>query len=247
MAGNGALPSSVASSVPSSTDPADVQILTGPQLGPANVSRGTTEVPAVGNSGKPQDAPEQPGFGNVTTHSSQTGAGLGNLAPSLPPMNGVLFRKGPIDQHYADESESYNPYSKVNNPKTRGMLTWVKTFANHVFQGDQNVNESGWQQAAAQQRTSYMRITPPPHGMGYDPAQTGTPYQMPQAARTQQFLPVTGTDPYGSGVLNTDTFGAGQVYAGEGGQLYSPAPGTPDTTSTADTAGTGGGGEPVWG
>jgi hypothetical protein len=245
MAGNGALPPSVAPSVPSSTGPTDLEINSTPQLGPLVTTDGAKYVPAVGNSGNPEEAPEQPGYGKVVTHSAELGATAGNLAPSLPPMNGVLFRRGPIDAHYLSENEARNPYKKVNNPPTRGMLTWVKTYANHVFNGKQNVNEAGWQQNSPQQRTSYMRFQPPPHGMGYDPA-SSAPRQLPQVPYTQRFVPQTGTDPYGSGVLNADTFGAGQVYAGQGGNQYSPAPGQPETNSTADQSAPPSG-EATWG
>jgi hypothetical protein len=159
-------------------------------------------------------------------------------------MNGALFRKGPADPHYLSEDEGdKNPYKKVNNPKTNGMLTFIKTYANGIFQGKQNVDNAGWQERGAQQRTSVMRVTTPPHGDGYAP-ETYVPNQMPQQARTQKFLPTTG--PGDPGTLNSSTYGAGQTAGGIGGNQYTPQPGPPETNSTADTT-TNPSGMPSWG
>lgn len=237
-----ALPSSVASAVPSSTSDS-VSVLTAPQLGPAVVTTGEVEIPSVPRSdyidGQKNQAPDQPDYGNVHESGSIRESGAPG-APSVP-TDGFLYKQGTIDPHYLSQNEDKNPYSKVNSPPTRGMLTWVKAYMNHFAQS-QNTTTTGFKVNGAQQRTSYMRITPPPHGDGYSP-ENYDPRQLPQAARTQQFLPVTGSDPYGSGVLNSDTFGAGQTAGGVGGNNYTPAPGPPETnTATGD-----GSGMPTWG
>ena len=103
-----------------------------------------------------------------------------------------------------------------------------------------------------------MRITPPPHGDGFDAInQMNTPHQQPQTPNTYKYMPQFGTQAYGvtnrngaigsaKGVLNSDAYGAGQTAGGIGGQQYTPTPGPPDTTSTAGNA-TSGGGMPTWG
>lgn len=241
MASNsGAVAQSVPTSVPRSTK---VKVDDEPQLGPYVPASGNSVVTPVPNSGEPGDAPAQPGYGRVATTGAMPDSGSPG-APSVPALGGALFRAPAVDDHYQDPYETGNPYAKVNNPPTRGMLTWVKSYANHVFNGAQNVDSAGHQQNSEQQRTSYMRITPPPHGNGYDP-QPSTPHQLPQTAYTQRFLPTTGSDPYGSGVLNADNYGAGQVAVGEGGQQYTPTPGPPATTvagAAGDTSGM-----PSWG
>ncbi len=167
--------------------------------------------------------------------------------------SGGLFPNAPIDPHYQSVFEGTsgalrdgNPYGKVNNPATRGMFTWVKDYINGIATS-QDVDTAGWKQRHAQQRTSHMRITPPPHGGGYAP-ETAVPHQLPQSPNTYKYNPVTGTQPYGSGhviaggyqhgrVLNSDTYGAGQTAGGIGGNQYTPTPGPPDTTSTAGNEG----------
>jgi hypothetical protein len=104
------------------------------------------------------------------------------------------------------------------------MFTWVKDYVNGIFLGKQNVDNAGWQTRQAQQRTSVMRITPPAHGDGYSP-QTYLPRQMPQQPNTYKIIKSTGTQPYGTGVLNSDTFGAGQTAGGIGGAAYTPSVG----------------------
>jgi hypothetical protein len=230
-----AVPSAVPQAVPSAVAPSpstSVAVDTTPQLGPFRATTGTSAVPSVPVSDPQDDIRAQPGYGEAASSGSAAESG-GSGAPSVPALGGVLFRQQPIDAHYQVMDEGgRDPYLKVNNPPTRGMVTWVKSFANHVFNGKQNVDQAGWQQSSPQQRTSWMRITPPALGNGYDP-ETAAPHQLPQSARTQKFLPVTGNDPYGSGVLNRDTFGAGQTAGGQGGNQYTPSPGPPDTTSTA--------------
>jgi hypothetical protein len=159
-------------------------------------------------------------------------------------MNGVLFTQGPIDSHYVSESETRNPYAKVNNPPTRGMNTFILKFINGIGLGSQNKESTGWDNRQPQQRTSVMRFAPPAHGMGYT-QQTYTPRQMPQQPNTSKYLPATGTDRYGSGVLNSDTFGAGQTAGGQGGNNYTPVPGPPSTVSTAGNTPISN--EPSWG
>lgn len=231
-----AVPSAVAPSAKNS-----VPVLTEAQLGPYQPMAGDQEVPQVGTHSD-GDEPAQPGYGGYSGQGAPPDTGTG--APSVPDV-ALIYKAPPIDSHYLSEFEAKNPYSKVNNPPTRGMFTWVKTYLNHVFNGTQTVNEAGWQQNSPQQRNSVMRITPPPRGMGYDP-ETAAPVQLPQQPNTQKFLPATGTDPYGSGVLNSDTFGAGQTAGGVGGNTYTPSPGPPPTTQSSGYAAQDAG-MPTWG
>jgi hypothetical protein len=237
----GAVPKSVPSAVtPSSPD--SVKVDTDPQLGPYQPMQGSSVVPAVPRSDNLTSSglTGQPGYGGTTGVGSPA-AGGSHGAPSVP-ARGFLFTRGPIDPHYTDTAQAADPYRRVNSPATRGMFTFVLNYANHVFNGKQDTDNAGWQQNSPQQRTSVMRVTPPPHGSGYDPA-FYKPTQQPQAVNTYKYGPVLGSDPYGSGVLNRDTYGAGQVAGGMGGNTYTPQPGPPDTT----VAGTSGSGEPVWG
>lgn len=225
-----------------------VSYLTGPQLGPLNASQGDSYVPEVA---RPEGAPNpseitpNPSVGNAPCG---TGSELesGNAgSPTVPDMNGILFRKGPIDSHYRNEYQGgRDPYTKVNNPATRGMFTFVKAYINGILTS-QDKDNAGWQVRHPQQRTSFMRVTPPPHGNGYDP-EWYEPKQQPQTPNTYKYHPVTGTQPYGTGVLNSDTFGAGQTAGGQGGNQYTPTPGPPDTTSTAGNPGNTSG-MPTWG
>lgn len=237
----GSLPRSVTPSVPSSTR--SVEILEEPQLGPHHPMSGSAVIPVVPRSDDitSRNVHHQPVFGHARSHSDIPGS-----MPSAPsvPVRGFLFRKHSIDPHYLSEYEGKDPVAKVNNPPTRGMLTWVKLFQNHIA-FSQRTDETGMKINGDQQRTSYMRITPPPHGGGYAP-QTFTPRQLPQNVRTQRFIPVTGTDPYGTGVLNSDVLGAGQTAGGIGGNQYTPQPGPPSTTSTAGNQ-YGTSGMPTWG
>lgn len=239
----------VAPAVPSAvpaTGTTSVAIDTTPQRGPFHAATGATSVvPEVPASGRPQEAPPAPEYAGVAASGSPAESG-GAGAPTVPAQTTALFRRGPVDPHYAvADSGDVDPYKRVNSPPTRGRVEWLKTFANHVFLGKQNVDNAGWQVRAAQQRTSYMRMLLPPVGDGYSP-QTYTPRQMPEAPHTYRFGPVTGSDAYGSRrVLNRDTPGAGQTAGGQGGNLYSPTPGPPDTSTASSEPGNGG--MPVWG
>lgn len=154
-------------------------------------------------------------------------------APTVPDMNGLLFRKGPADEHYSSESEgNVKPYGKVNNPAVQGRFNWFKTFINGIGLGVQNREPTGWNVREPQQRTSVWRPLMPQHGPGFG-AYWYEPRQLPQSVRYNRDFPVTGSDPYGTGVLNADTFGAGQTAGGIGGNRYTPPPGPPPTTSTA--------------
>lgn len=218
-----AIAPSTATSVPVSTDPTRLPRIT-PQAGPVN-----PVVPRTPAEGVP-DA--QPGYGHVYGSGSEPYSGSGG-APTLPPMNGILFRKSPADLHYNNpDSGNVNPYGKVNNPAVQGRFNWFKTFVNGIGLGVQNRDEAGWNVRSPQQRISVWRPLMPQHGPGYAP-ETFIPKQLPQSDRYNRDFPVTGTDPYGSGVLNADTFGAGQTAGGIGGSRYTPAPGPPDTISTA--------------
>jgi hypothetical protein len=162
-------------------------------------------------------------------------------------MNGVLFTQGPIDDHYHTVSD-IDPYKKVNAPKHITPMGLIKSYANHVFNGKQNVDNAGWQQNSPQQRTSYLRMTALPSGSsGYAPA-TSVPKPQPQQPRTQRFLPTIGSDQPGavrgqSVILNSTTFGAGQTAGGIGGNNYTPPVPGPDTTPVAATNGS----QPMWG
>jgi hypothetical protein len=249
---------SIAKAVPSAVAPSaqnSVKILTEPQLGPYTPMSGHSVIPVVPQAGSPDDAPRQPGYGDAYGEGGQFNAGSGG-APSVPGMGGVLFTNGPIDPHYQDETETRNPYAKVNNPPTRGMLTWVKGYLNGIARS-QDTDLTGRKTRHPQQRTSWMRITPPPHGAGYAP-ETFTPRQQPQGDNTAKFLPAVGTQAYGvtvvngpsgsaKGVLNSDTYGAGQTAGGIGGSQYTPAPGPPATYSTASQDIANYNGMPTWG
>ena len=258
--------SSVPKAVPSAVAPASggdtIPILTDPQLGPGGTPalapgrpRGQV-IPVV-----PRTEGDDPA--DLTPHHDWAGEGgdasqlsNGSGAPSVP-VDGFLFKQGPIDAHYTSETQAVNPngglqspYAKVNNPPTRGMFTRVQSFLNHIAQTPQDVDANGFRISPPQQRTSVMLNTLPPHGGGYAP-ETATPHINPQRPNTAKFLPATGTQPYGygprgyGGVLNSDSFGAGQTAGGIGGNNYPPQPGPPATTSTA--GGTSGGSEPTWG
>jgi hypothetical protein len=254
----------VKSAVAPSTSLNNVQVLTSPQLteremGPYSPLHPKNDfVPVVPRTegDNPDDIRSQPHFGRTAGNASEISSGLG--APSVPGMGGVLFTAPPIDPHYLDPAEAVNPngaltspYQKVNNPPTRGMFTRFQSFRNHIALTRQDVDPNGFRIMPAQQRTSYMRNTLPPHGGGYAP-ETYVPRQLPQHVNTAKFPPVTGTTPYGNGprgyggVLNSDTYGAGQTAGGIGGNNYTPSPGPPATTSTANTSANPSG-MPVWG
>jgi hypothetical protein len=249
----------VAKAVPSAVAPSasnTVQILTDPQLGPYQPMTGSAVIPVVPQAGAPDDVSPQPGFGGAYGEGGQFNAGSQG-APSVPGMGGQLFTNGPIDAHYRDETETRNPYAKVNNPPTRGMFTRVQEFLNHIAQSPQNVDPNGFRARPAQQRTSVMLNTMPSHGGGYAP-ETYTPRQMPQRGNTAKYLPATGTQGYGvtqpnggtgsaKGVLNSDTYGAGQTAGGIGGSQYTPQPGPPATYSTASQDIANYSGMPTWG
>ena len=240
----GAVPQAIASAVPSAvTTAGSVPVNGRPQRGPYQPMTGSSVVPYVPSTDEP-DADEmawQPSYGTA----GKTGATLADGstgAPSVPAQTSALWTPGPIDPHYTVPS-GRNPYAKTVAP-TRGMLTFIKSFANHVWNGRQNVDNAGWQQGSPQQRTSYMRILPPPQGGGFAPA-TSTPQQMPQQPRTARFGPTTGTDAPGVRVLNSSTYGAGQTAGGIGGSQYTPAASPPDSTPVASVPA--GSGMPTWG
>lgn len=224
--------SAVPKAVPNAVTPStanSVAILTGPQLGPYKPMSGKPIVPVVPRTPVEGQIPAAPGFGGHATSGSEFAAGSEG-APSVP-LDGFLFKQGTIDPHYLSEMQMRDPYAKINNPPTRGMFTRLQAFQNHIA-FNQNKTLTGFKVSGPQQRTSYMRNTLPPLGNGYSP-ETYVPHQMPQAVRFNRIRPSIGSDPYGSGVLNSDAFGAGQVAGGIGGNQYSPQPGPPDTTSTA--------------
>jgi hypothetical protein len=218
------VPSSVANSAANS-----VAILTRPQLGPYQPMSGSSINPVVPKTEVEGEPSPQPHF------QAQSGKAAidyqGSSAPSVP-RDGFLFRAPPIDEHYRSEIQPHgNPNGTVGRPGTLGWWTRIQQFQNNIGLGVQNREATGWNNRAPQQRTSVMRNALPPHGQFG--TQTFQPTPQPQAARFNRITPSIGTDPYGSGVLNADTFGAGQTAGGIGGNQYTPAPGPPTQTSTA--------------
>jgi hypothetical protein len=241
-----AVASAVAPSVASS-----LKVLTQAQLGPYAPMTGSQIMPVVPATEPDGEITPQRSWGNVGGAGVPfTGGSEG--APSVPDLGGAAFRSPPIDPHYQSEAQERDPYLKVNNPPTRGMNTFIKMFQNGIALGTQNRENTGWNVRSPQQRTSVMRFAPPAHGMGFT-QQTYTPRQMPVQPNTFKYPPATGTVAYGSGspgrytrgVLNSDTYGAGQTAGGIGGSNYTPQPGPPVTNSTASN--TTNPAEPTWG
>lgn len=238
--------SAVPASVPSAVAPSaatSVAILTEPQLGPYQPSTGKSVVPSVPRSGNelPENTNPQPQYGYTGTAGTEGLSGNPG-APSVPDR-GFFFRRGPVDQHYMSEYEPADPYGKVNNPPTRGMWTRIQDFLNHIAYS-QNTTNTGFKVSGDQQRTSVMRNALPNRGGGFAP-ETAVPWYRPESDATYKFMPSTGTDPAGTGVLNSESLGAGQTAGGIGGNNYTPTiGGTPDTTNAA---GGNGSGMPVWG
>lgn len=218
-----AVPSAVAPSIANS-----VGVNTTAQRKPYKPMTGSEILPVVPRTERDGEITPQRKWGGNTDTGSPLDVGSQG-APSVA-LDGFLFKRGPIDPHYTSEYQPNDPYAKVNNPPTRGMFTFIKTFLNGIGLGSQNREVTGWNNRQPQQRTSVMRVTPPAHGMGFT-QQTYTPRQMPQQPNTAKYLPVTGTQQYGTGVLNSDSLGAGQTAGGIGGNNYTPSPGPPDTTS----------------
>lgn len=238
----GATPKAVPSAVAPSTGANNIPVLTTAQLGPYKPMTGSARIPVVPRTPVEGTPSSQPGYGGGHTVSQQVNAN-GTGAPTVPEMNGALFRKGPIDSHYTSETQAVDPYKRVNSPQTRGMFTFIKSYLNHIALGPQVVDQNGFRVSPPQQRTSFMRVTPPPHGIGYAP-ETFTPHQLPQAPNTYKYAPATGTQPYGTGVLNSDTYGAGQTAGGIGGSNYSPQPAPPVAVPVIPPDSSG---MPVWG
>jgi hypothetical protein len=240
--------SSVPRAVPSAVAPSaatSVPVNDTPTRIPRTVAQGGERNPVVPRTPEEGTPDSQPRYGHAYGTGTIPYSGSEG-APTVPGMNGVLFRKSPADPHYMDPSQGNdNPYDKVNNPAVQGRFTWIKIFANNIGLGSQNKDNAGWNVRAPQQRVSVMRPLMPQHGPGYAP-ETFIPRQLPQSDRYNRDFPVTGTDPYGSGVLNADTFGAGQTAGGIGGNRYTPPPGPPETTSTAGQD-TNPSGMPSWG
>lgn len=236
-----AVPNSVPTAIAPSTQNT-VPILIEPQLGPYQPFMDKSIVPNVPRDGNPDETTPQPGFGGSASIGA-TFLGGNPGAPSVP-VDGYLWIPGPIDDHYVSEAEGRNPYGKINNPPTRGMFTWVKGYLNHIAV-NRDTDNTGRNNRFAQQRTSYMRITPPAHGAGYAP-EFFEPAQQPQKPNTYRFNPSVGRQLPGPYVLNSTTFGAGQTAGGVGGNQYAPTPGPPDQTSVAGSTGTSSG-MPTWG
>lgn len=237
--------SAVARAVPSAVAPSaanTVPVNQDPIKGPYEPMKGSSINPEVPRTPVEGEIAPQPYFtgGNSSTSEHYLAGSSG--APSVPP-SGFLFTAGPIDSHYMSEAETCNPYRKVNNPPTRGAWTRIQMFLNGIATS-QDTDNTGFKQRHPQQRTSVMRNALPPHGIGYAPA-TSEPRQGAQSVPFNRIQPVTGTDRYGTGVLNSDTYGAGQTAGGIGGNNYTPQPGPPSTnaiTAPADNSGM-----PSWG
>src|ERR1700733_510022 len=240
----GSVPKSVQQAVAPSTSNS-VPVLKAPPLGPYQPMTGSQIAPKVPSTPVEGEILSSPSFGGYQTSGGPRDSGS-HGAPTVP-VDGYMFRQGPIDSHYMSENQGgRDPYRKINNPPTRGMFTWVKNYINGIAMS-QNKTPDGFNIREPQQRTSWMRITPPALGMGYNADnQMNTPRQQPQRPNTYKFMPSTGTDAYGTGVLNSDTFGAGQTAGGIGGNNYTPQPGPPVTTSTAGNS-PGTSGMPTWG
>ena len=236
-----AIPKAVPSAVaPSGVNP--VQVDKVPQREPYQPMKGSSVNPKVPRTEVEGEISPQPHFtgGGDTALNFESGS---RGAPSVP-VDGFLFHAGSIDSHYLTEFESANPYRKVNNPPTRGMWTRIQVFLNGIATS-QDTDTTGFKARHPQQRTSVMRNALPPHGIGYAP-ETYTPRQLPQIARVNRIDPrPLGTDRYGTGVLNTDTYGAGQTAGGIGGNSYTPSPGPPPVNSVTNPADTSG--MPSWG
>jgi len=231
----GAVPPAVPSAISRASGSAPVS--TTAQRGPYQPVTGKSVVPEVPRTEQPGEAEMawQPSYATAGTTGRTLESGSAG-APSVP-VDGFLFKRGPVDPHYTAQSGP-SPYARVNAPQPPRPLGIIKSFINGIFQGRQNVDEAGWQQRAPQQRTSYMRVTALPSGEGGYAPETYVPRQLPQQPYTQRFLPVLGSSQPGvvpgqGIVLNRATFGAGQTAGGIGGNQYTPAPGPPDTTSTA--------------
>lgn len=233
------IPKAVPTAVVSSTDNS-APVLTGPVMGPYQPATGSSINPKVPRTEIEGETPNQPYWtGGYVSSGGQYAAGSMG-APSLP-TDGFLFKRGPIDAHYTEMDEGRNPYGTVGRPGTYGWYTRLQNFQNNI-RTNQDTDNAGWRVRHAQQRTSYMRNALPP--IGAFGTQTFQPHQQPQAVRYNRIVPRVGTDKYGTGVLNADTFGAGQTYGGQGGSNYTPAPGPPVTNSITNPPVTT---EPTWG
>jgi hypothetical protein len=207
--------------------------------GPYRPQKGSSIIPVVPRTDT-GEAPPQPHFTGGLGHSAPREYSGSAGAPSVP-RDGFLFKKGPVDPHYQVTVETKDPYKRVNNPGTSGWRSRIQMFANHIAY-HQNTTNTGFKVSGPQQRTSVMINTLPP--VGKFGTETYTPRQMPQAVPYNRIRPYTGTDAYGTGVLNRDTFGAGQTAGGVGGSNYTPSPGPPATNSVTAAPVTG---EPTWG
>ena len=238
-----ALPKAVPSSIAPSTGVNTVSVNEDPTKGPHKPMTGSAIVPEVPRTEVAGEIAAQPHFNGGSSDSAANFLGGSAGAPSVPP-DGFLFKQGPISEHYLSVNQAKDPYCKVNNPPTRGMWTRIQMFLNGIATS-QDTDTAGWKARHPQQRTSVMRNALPPHGIGYAP-ETYTPRQLPQIAKTNRIDPrPIGTDAYGTGVLNTDTYGAGQTAGGIGGSNYTPTPGPPPTNSITSPVDTGG--MPTWG
>jgi hypothetical protein len=247
----GAVPKAVPSAVAPQAQNS-VQVLTGPQLGPREKGpfsplhpRNSVNpvVPRTEVDGE-DGTPSNPRFGGTSSGGTGRISG-GEGAPSVP-VNGYLFVQGPIDQHYTNADQGgRNPFRKINNPATEGKDTLTEDYGNNAAHDAQDVSLTGFRVRPGQQRTSHMRVQLPNKGRNGSPGIQFIPRYRPQTPATYKYMPATGTQQYGTGVLNSDTYGAGQTAGGIGGNQYTPTPGPPTTTSTANQSSTSA--EPTWG
>ena len=200
---------------------------------------GSAIVPVVGKTEVEGEPAPQPHFHGNAGRAAVSNSG--SAAPSVP-TEGFLFRARPIDEHYQSEMQPKgNPYKTVGRPGTLGWWTRVQQFANGIATS-QDVDNVGFKVRHPQQRTSVMRNQLPPKGeFG---TQTYIPTPSPQAVRYNRIVPVTGTDQYGTGVLNSDTFGAGQTAGGIGGSNYTTPAAAPVQTQVTPAMNSD---MPVWG
>lgn len=235
-----AVPKAVPNAVEFSADNS-VKVLQAPQAGPYQPMTGSSINPQVPRTDTGAEPPAQPHFTGGLGQSAPTEYAGSLGAPSVP-TDGFLFRKQPIDAHYGVMAETRDPNATVGRPGTYGWYSRVQSFMNHIAY-NQNTTNTGFKVSGPQQRTSYMRNQLPP--VGAFGTQSYTPRQQPQAVAYNRIRPSVGTDPYGSGVLNRDTFGAGQTAGGIGGSNYTPAPGPPATNSISNPPAVAA--EPTWG
>jgi hypothetical protein len=236
-----AVPKAVPDSVVSSADNT-VKVNKTALRGSYKPMTGSSVNPVVPRTDTGQESPAQPYFTGGQGRPPTTHYAGSEGAPSVP-TDGFLFRSPPIDNHYTVPAETRDPYGTVGRPGTVGWRSRIQMFQNHTGLGSQNTSNTGFRNLGIQQRTSVMSNALPP--IGAFGTESYIPRQQPQAVNYNRIRPSVGTDAYGTGVLNRDTFGAGQTAGGIGGNNYTPAPGPPATNSITNPPAVAA--EPTWG